>query len=1510
MSATRSVYKILRSILFTAVLVVIGLFAALYIALSVPSVQDSLRKTAESELSSLLGGRVTISGVDIMPFNEVRLHGVSIYAPDGKRCISAGRIGAGVSIWKLVSRGELEFTYAELISLNATLTQATEGGPLNIDFIIKALQPKKKKQPSSLRIALRNIVVRKSRVSFDRLYRPSRETPGKFDPNHIELSDFRADVAIPLIEGDRFVIDLRRLAFEERSGLSVGSLSAIADISPRDISLQNFRLRLDESVITISDQSVSMHGYNDIIAQLKNGDRYLSVVADPLVPSELSAFLPALGEFGNPCSLTLDVSGNLSSLTVNTLDIENAPRSLKLNLSGSVADVTTPRAMHGEIERLSLDADNELMRKVVALFHEPDDKQLAMLTAAGDLSLACAGNFDLSDKSAALTAELGSAALDVAAKGAVNWGGAMQLDATFSLMSEGLDLSAFASDPRLGRADMRAEGDLKLRGRDLDGNIKGVIPSLEFNATRFSDITFEAHKAGQDIAALLDIVDATVSMKADAKCRLAGALSQWNLDADIAHLYPAVFGVKGFKPGDAVSGKIGIAAAGNDIDNLTGDVSLRDFFYDAARDLRIDRLDISAAIDGDNRTYTVNSDFLDASLQGSLAPHDAYVTARNLVAEVMPAFVSPAHVAKTPKGEARLMATIQPDDDLYTILKAPVRPGTAITIDAAMSAESPTLDLSVNAPYLIKGRDKLIRQTLLTARLSQGAPTSLKAGTVFPVKNDYAGINLDVTASACHADARLSWQAVNVPSNKGEIGITSDFVRNQLDRSLEVNAAIASSTFTLNGADWQISPASVRYAGKSLLVDNLRISHGPQYVDIRGAASADPLDMLTADLAGIDLEYIFNVLNINYVDFGGTATGRAYASSLFTRNPVARTDGLHVKDLAYCGCVLGDAELEGHWDNERKMIAINADITSGEDAGAEVRGGVFLTRDSLSFDFNARKIDIAFLHPFVSGFTSSMKGRASGHVKLFGTFSDLDLDGRVFADTVTMKIDQTNVSYSGSDSLIFTHGRISIPGMRLYDRYGNSCRFHGEVTHNYLHDPSFRFYATDIRKMLVYDTGPKMNPQWYGKVFASGTATLRGVPGLITIDMNMATEDKSEFTIVLDETQTAVDYAFLTFSDRRREELQTTEEIDIEESLELKLRKNNVVAVKERPDLFTLNLALDISNGTKLVIVMDPQAGDKITAYGTGAMQMGYNSDEDEFSIYGKYTLTRGNYNFSLQDLILKNFQIREGSSISFNGDPLAGMLDITAAYRVNANLADLDRSFQSNPDLNRTSVPVDALLKVTGDIHAPEINFDLTLPTVTSDVERKMRSIISTEDMMNRQVIYLLALNRFYSPEYTGGEQGGEWASVASSTISSQIQNIIGSLTDKFSLSPSFKSEKDDLSDMEVDVALSSSLFDNRLLINGNLGYRDKSTSQSTFIGDFDIEYLLSRDGKLRLKAYNHFNDASYYLKSALTTQGIGIIYRKDFDDPFTFIKRIFRHRKKKTDTTADGADENQNNP
>ncbi|WP_304962201.1 translocation/assembly module TamB domain-containing protein, partial [Paramuribaculum intestinale] len=175
----------------------------------------------------------------------------------------------------------------------------------------------------------------------------------------------------------------------------------------------------------------------------------------------------------------------------------------------------------------------------------------------------------------------------------------------------------------------------------------------------------------------------------------------------------------------------------------------------------------------------------------------------------------------------------------------------------------------------------------------------------------------------------------------------------------------------------------------------------------------------------------------------------------------------------------------------------------------------------------------------------------------------------------------------------------------------------------------------------------------------------------------------------------------------------------------------------------------------------------------------------------------------------------------------------------------------------------------------------------------RKVRSIVSTEDMMNRQIIYLLALNRFYTPDYMNATKGNEFVSVASSTISSQLSSILGQLSDNWSIAPNIRSDRGDFSDVEVDLALSSNLLNNRLLLNGNFGYRDKAMNSNTFIGDFDIEYLLNRTGTLRLRAYNRYNDRNYYLRSALTTQGVGVVFKRDFDNMFNFLRpKRHKHR------------------
>ncbi len=328
-----------------------------------------------------------------------------------------------------------------------------------------------------------------------------------------------------------------------------------------------------------------------------------------------------------------------------------------------------------------------------------------------------------------------------------------------------------------------------------------------------------------------------------------------------------------------------------------------------------------------------------------------------------------------------------------------------------------------------------------------------------------------------------------------------------------------------------------------------------------------------------------------------------------------------------------------------------------------------------------------------------------------------------------------------------------------------------------------------------------------------------------------------------------------------------------------------------------MDIRVAVTPEAAVTLVMDPSAGDCIRAHGNGSLHMAYHSANDDLNIWGKYSLTNGQYRFTLQDIIIKDFIIKEGSEIQFDGDPYSVKTNLKAYYATNGNLTDLDESFADDKDVARTNVPVHALMNVTGDIRQPSITFDLEFPTLTSDTYRKVRSIVSTEDMMNRQIIYLLTLNRFYTPDYMASTtKGNELFSVASSTLAGQLGNMLGKLSDSWSIAPNLRSDRGDFSDVEVDVALSSRLLNNRLIFNGNFGYRDKTLNSNQFIGDFDIEYLLNKKGSWRLKAYNRYNDRNYYLRTAQTTQGVGIMYRHEFDNMLKWVKWLRPRKEEET--------------
>jgi hypothetical protein len=133
--------------------------------------------------------------------------------------------------------------------------------------------------------------------------------------------------------------------------------------------------------------------------------------------------------------------------------------------------------------------------------------------------------------------------------------------------------------------------------------------------------------------------------------------------------------------------------------------------------------------------------------------------------------------------------------------------------------------------------------------------------------------------------------------------------------------------------------------------------------------------------------------------------------------------------------------------------------------------------------------------------------------------------------------------------------------------------------------------------------------------------------------------------------------------------------------------------------------------------------------------------------------------------------------------------------------------------------------------------------------------------------------------------DQGARMETFLSSTISGQINNLISNFidNDNWNFSGNIRTENlmgettaETWDNMEIEGMLEGRLLNNRLLINGNFGYRNNPIYATNFIGDFDMRYLLTNE--LSIKGYSKTNDR-YFTKTALTTQGLGLLYQRDFN-------------------------------
>ncbi len=376
----------------------------------------------------------------------------------------------------------------------------------------------------------------------------------------------------------------------------------------------------------------------------------------------------------------------------------------------------------------------------------------------------------------------------------------------------------------------------------------------------------------------------------------------------------------------------------------------------------------------------------------------------------------------------------------------------------------------------------------------------------------------------------------------------------------------------------------------------------------------------------------------------------------------------------------------------------------------------------------------------------------------------------------------------------------------------------------------------------------------------------------MVMDINVKTENGTDLYIPLDGSEEYAEKEYIKF-------IVKDSSLLVEEKYEVDL------------DGMEMNFDLEVTPEAKMQIIFDEEVGDVIRSQGKGQIKMDINTFGD-FNIYGNYEITDGDYLFTFENVLNKKFIVAPGSTISFDGDPVEARLDVTAIYKLKAALRDLALV---DVDTSGKRIPVNCHLIMQESLSNPQFDFDVFLPASTADVNSTVRSAINSSGSMNKQIFSLLLLNRFVPVTDQGGfSAGGAGGSSGSELLSNQLSNWLSQLSDDFDVGVNYRAGNGATESSEVDVGVSTQLFNDRLTVETNFGVQGdtpESEKASNIAGIFELEYKISKDGKFRTRVYNEPTDND----NNKDIQGVGLFYTEEFDTFGAFFSNLFGSKKAK---------------
>ena len=1423
---------------------VVSLYLLIAVMVHIPYVQQSLASGVASVISSKLNTRVEIGRVDLGFLNRLVIDNTTIYDQGGKPMVRAARLAVRIDLLQLVE-GRIRISSAQVFSTHFTLYRANAASAPNFQFALDALASKDStKAKTPLDLSVNSFIMRHCSVKYDQLDRP--HTPGRFNPAHLHITNIGTYIRLNALTDDSLNVALNTLSATEQSGVKVDAMSLSLVAGGSECRLRDLSLRLPHSHIAIADITARYRRLAD--GKVDMGSlRYSALVKSAsITPSDLSPVVPQLADYRNPLRLRLSASGTAKRVNVNRLQITSPSGELSASADGWY-EASKPHASWS-VNIHDLHSSLKILQPLgyVRL------RGSASCTTSGVITTAAVVNTDA-----------GSADVNMTLSANRHFSG--------TLAASDIALGTLLNDSRLGdvSASLSLSGSLP-KGKRPTVTAEGEVSKFAYNGYTYSNININGSYADNTVKGSLIIDDPNISLVAQGEYADLGKGKQLVVEAQLDHFRPSVTRLTD-KWGDAVfSSSITADLQASGVNDSKGVVTIGHFRMQSSSDTcTINNLQVRGGFDSHEHYLVMESDFGYAMLTGHFNYSSLVSSVTSQIGRHIPV-IAPKNKDYEGDNNFTLIAHLNSTKWMRPLLGVPLDIRRPLLLRTNVSDASKTMVVECEAPLFIYDGATFSHANV---NLHSHADSLICSAEV--KKHQDNGDILDLS-TRCNAadnlvDMSLGW--LNEGKSRGCLNATSSFGKNSQGVTY-AHVVVKPSDLTIGDKTWLVKSSDIHYTPKHIDIREFTIAHDRQHIIVNGTASASKSDSLHIDLNGIDVRYVLDLVNFHPVDFDGSASGKALIVAPF--GDMSAHADLTVRDFLFERGRMGVLSANVNWNKQESQIDIDAIANDGDDARTIIKGYVSPKRDYIDLGIQADSTHIDFMHSFTESFISEIDGRAVGKVRLAGPLSTINLTGQLVVNGSAM-ISPLNCRYTlDNDTVTLVPDEIELKNAVIRDAYGNAGYVNGFIHHKHLTRLSYDLeVAAD--NLLAYDIRSFGDDTFYGTVFADGTVGIHGRSGYLRMDIDVTPRHGSTFVYNASTNDQISNQEFIKWND-------VTSLIPNSSSL----------IPNSSSDMF-INFNINCTPEATIRLLMDSRTNDYITMQGNGMLRATY-YNKGAFNLFGTYTLAHGTYGITIQNIIKKNFTFREGGTFVFGGNPYDATLNLQAIHTVNGvSLADLNvgNSFTNN------TIKVNCLMNIGGIARNPQVSFDLDMPTVSSDEKQMIRSVLNSEDELNQQVVYLLGIGRFY-PTGTNNSASREQSetslamqSLLSGTISSQISSVLNTVikNDNWNFGANISTGDEGWNNAEYEGTVNGRLLNNRLLINGQFGYRDNvNTANTNFIGDFDIRYLLMPNGNLALKVYNQTNDR-YFTKSSLNTQGVGIIMKKDFRS----IIDLFGKKKKK---------------